>query len=195
MYFPFLKKVIRLYLNLDFCAYQMKLGEMEALLKVNDFPVSPQEGTISKGKILLRLKAGFQVRGRRGWRLNDWFSWLLHRDLCLFIQIKVSGKLGTLAQKSLLQEGIFHRQLKTVTTAILWQTRRDAPEILSADPLDSIGIWVWEVPNDINWKSNGKIKGRKGKSEGRRRGIGARKNHIGLRKRTCSLPQCPLLWF
>lgn len=49
----------------------MKLGEMEALLKVNDFPVSPQEGTISKGKILLRLKAGFQVRGRRGWRLND----------------------------------------------------------------------------------------------------------------------------
>lgn len=67
MCFPFLKKVIRLDLNLDFCAYPVKLGERETLLKVNHFPISPQEGTISKGKILPRVKAECEGGGRGGW--------------------------------------------------------------------------------------------------------------------------------
>ena len=44
----------------------MKLDETKASLKISHFSVSPQEGSISKGKILPKIKAEFEIGGRGG---------------------------------------------------------------------------------------------------------------------------------
>ena len=87
--------------------------------QVNHFPSSPQEGTISKGKILPRVKAECEVGGRPGWRVNDSIGCYTGTSAFLSRSKWVAGV--TLAQKNLLQKGIFHRQLKSVTRAVLWQ--------------------------------------------------------------------------
>lgn len=156
MYFPFLKKVIRFYLNLDFCAYPLKLGETETLSK------SKSLSYLSTGGYYFKRQNPSQSQSRVwGWREGrvegECFNWRLHGDLCLSIQITVGGRCYPSSEKPP-SEGALSRAAEVSDPGRPVTGRRDAPEILGVDPLDSTGMWVWQVPNYINWKGKGKLK-------------------------------------